>query len=368
MQYQPPFGNSSSAPPPASKGIPSWVWIIGLSVGGFFLLVIAACGGVVAWVMHVPQPGAAAKEPFEVKSVAIPAFPERGPAQELEENVVRHEIQLGQQGGFYPTPGHGGRLWLYLPKGDHPPKSLPCVLITGAGSNMLMGMSLGEWDEDEHVPYARAGCAVVAYEMDGPELDYDDEQEGSIARSYQAFRSSRAGLVNARNALEFVLARVPEVDPGRIYSAGHSSAGTTSLLFAAHEPRLAGAVAYAPCCDVAKHLTPLGMRAMSMVLPGAADFAAQSSPVTHTHRVKCPVFLFHAEGDDVCDIADSRAFESALKQQGTNVTLETVAMGDHYESMIETGIPKAIEWLRRQAALRGASPAAPPETVDPPGP
>ena len=43
---------------------------------------------------------------------------------------------------------------------------------------------------------------------------------------------AQAGLVNARNALEFVLARVPEVDPKRIYAAGHSSAGTLALLFA----------------------------------------------------------------------------------------------------------------------------------------
>ena len=124
-----------------------------------------------------------------------------------------------------------------------------------------------------------------------------------------------------------------------------------SLLFAEHEPRLAGCIGYAPCYDVTEHLSPMGV-AMSMLLPGVVDFAAQSSPATHRKRLKCPVFLFHAEDDSVCEIADSRAFEAQLRQQGTNVTLETVASGDHYDSMIEQGIPKAVEWLKRNGVLR----------------
>jgi predicted esterase len=45
--------------------------------------------------------------------------------------------------------------------------------------------------------------------------------------------------------------------------------------------------------------------------------------------------LFHAEGDSVCPITETRAIEAQLRQQGTNVALETVATGEHYDSMIE---------------------------------
>ena len=159
------------------------------------------------------------------------------------------------------------------------------------------------------------------------------------------FRSkSRAGLVNARNALQYVLDKIPEVNPDQIYAAGHSSAATHALLFAEHEPRLAGVIAYAPAINVPKRLGPL-LRIFSLQMPGVVDFATQSSPHTHIARLKCPTFLFHAENDSNCPIAETRNFSEELKQQGTDVTFVSVPTGDHHYSMIEEGIPAAIKWL-----------------------
>ncbi len=61
-------------------------------------------------------------------------------------------------------------------------------------------------------------------------------------RKYEAFRAADAGLINARNALEYTLAKVPEVNAKQLFSVGHSSAGTLALLFAEHEPRLQAAL------------------------------------------------------------------------------------------------------------------------------
>jgi dienelactone hydrolase len=316
------------------------------SVG--LLLVCGLCGGLVWWAGSSPTASAAAREPFELASIAPPYFPERGAPTQIEPNIDFYEISLGAQGGFYSPPGNGGKIWLYLPSGTHPAGSLKCIAIAGAGSTMLHGMDLGDGDRPEHLPYVRAGMAVVAYEMDGPP---PGEDERSMQVSYEAFRASRAGMVNLRNAVDFALARVPEIDPRRIYSAGHSSAASTSLLAAAHEPRLAGCIAFAPCCDVTNDMNseiPGGVRMYGMLMPGLADFLVQSSPNTHQERIRGSVYVFHTQDDLACAFADTATLVNRLRARGVDVTFDSPPSGDHYQAMIDHGIPGAIAWLRRQ--------------------
>jgi dienelactone hydrolase len=141
---------------------------------------------------------------------------------------------------------------------------------------------------------------------------------------------------------------LPQVDPGRIFAAGHSSAGTLALLFAEHEPRLKGCIAYAPAVDVAKRLGPM-VRLLSMgdQFPGIVDFAMRSSPRTHLSRIRCPLFVFWAADDGVVDIADLQQFAADLSKIRQDVVSRTAPGGGHYDPMIGTGIPSAIEWMRK---------------------
>jgi dienelactone hydrolase len=353
--YGPQYGRQNVSPPKKSGGM-MIIGIILAIIGVIVVGTVACCGGGIFWVAQPPTVSAAARQPFAVANVPPPAFPERGAPVPFEEPGMQlFQTSLGGGSGFPPTPGQGGNIWLYLPAGQHAPQSLPCILITGAGTTLLHGLEWGELNldggSDEHLPYVKAGFAVVAYELDGP-LDEFSEDETEMQRAYNAFRAAQAGLVNARNALEYTLAKVPEVDPKRIYTAGHSSAATTALLFAEHDNRLAGCIAFAPCIDLMARFTPVGVRAMSVLFPGAADFVVQSSPKTHESRLNCPVFLFHAEDDSNVPCQDSRDCEKRLKGLGKNVTLVTVPTGDHYDSMIEQGIPRAIDWLRQQGAVK----------------
>jgi dipeptidyl aminopeptidase/acylaminoacyl peptidase len=335
---------------PQSRSGPSW-GLVTLAVlgGGALLLVVLCCGGAV-YIAQPPRASAAASEPFNYADVPQPQFPDRGPFTEMEPGVMHQKVLLGGQGGgYYGTPGHGGYLYLYLPPGKHQPRTLPGVLITGAGSNLLSGMHLSAGDQPEHTPYVKAGFAVLAYELDGP--NSNDEDVTAMQKAFDAFKASRAGLVNARNALEYALAKVPEIDPARIYSAGHSSAATHCLLFAEHEPRLAGVIAYAPAVDLPQWFGPR-LRLTSLLMRGSVDFITQSSPSTHRQRLKCPTFLFHAEDDSICEISQTRSFADELERQGTATTLVTVPAGEHYDSMINQGIPAAIKWLQE----RGPSP------------
>jgi len=323
----------------------NWGLTAAILGGGALLLVLVCCGGI-AYIAQPPAASAAAKEPFTFSEVAVPSFPDRGPLAPIDPQVHSTTISLGAQGGFYSSPGMGGKLILYLPPGQHQPQSLACILITGAGSDLLTGMTLSEEDEPEHLPYVEAGFAVLAYELDGPNLDDSGDAE-AMKPAYEAFKASRAGLVNARNALEYVLAKVPEVNPKKIFAAGHSSAATHALLFAEHEPRLAGVIAYAPAVNLPKRFGLL-LRVLATEMPGVVDFATQSSPHTHRERLKCPTFLFHAEDDSTCPIAETKALKKQLEKQGTDVTLVTADSGDHYDSMIDEGIPSAIEWLSKR--------------------
>lgn len=353
------FGPTQYPPPPSGGSGCLWTLIACLGVGG--LAFVLCCGAFVWLVSSTPQATPAAQQPWNVAAIPAPNFPDRGPPTATlppeDGNVVIYTINLGTVGGYYNPPGHGGTMYLYLPPGQHAVGSLPCVLFTGAGTTLLHGYEFAgglheSADEQEVLPYAKAGIAVLAYELDGPVLGPRE----SASDWYRAFRASCAGLVNARNALEYVLSRVPEVNPRQIYSAGHSSAGTTALLFAEHEPRLAGCVAYAPCSDVQERISGempgFVMRLQEAEMPGLTDFVVQSSPRTHESRLNCPVLLFHAEDDSNIPASETKQFAARLQALGKNVTLKTVPTGDHYDSMIEEGIPAGIEWIKSRAGQK----------------
>jgi dipeptidyl aminopeptidase/acylaminoacyl peptidase len=248
-----------------------------------------------------------------------------------------------------PVPGGSMGMRLYLPPTDAPPQSIPCVLVAPAGTNLLVGCDMDADDyHDETLPYAEAGMAVVFYSLDGG-LDMEEASNSEFTAAYRKFRAAHAGVVNGRNALEFVLRKVPQVDPRRIYTAGHSSAGTVSLLMAEHEPRLAGAIAYAPCTDVETRLQEISNNwILRSSFPDLKSFLKQSSPKTHVSHVGCPLFLFHASDDSNVPVSETNAFATQLRAAGKAVEFHTVPTGDHYDSMIQAGIPKAIEWLKQK--------------------
>lgn len=288
---------------------------------------------------------AASHLPFDLGSFVVPEMPERPKFEALGESGVRVASVTLKSGG---EPGDGMTIWIYLPSGDAPEGSLKCILTAPAGTNLLSGSGIGELDElayhDESLPYAEAGMAVVHYSIDG-EVE-DEEEEEQIEAGYKAFRDANAGVVNARLAFEFVLARLPEVNAGQIFSAGHSSAGSLSLLFGEHEPRLAGCLAYAPAVNIEDHFSELLENPFASILyPGIKNFARQSSPMTHVDSLDVPVFLFHAEDDMIAPIEETRAFVSELKASGKDVTFHEFEGGDHYDSMIEIGMPRGIEWI-----------------------
>ncbi|NQV25664.1 MAG: prolyl oligopeptidase family serine peptidase [Rhodopirellula sp.] len=298
---------------------------------------------------------------FPVETVPIPKFPRLGGSRASTiAGVVFYEITVGsdratgpggeEASGEKPLPGSQMDMILYLPSGSHQPGSLPCIMIAAAGTTLLEGNGcFDESYQSETIPYVKQGFAVLGYSLDGP-LDTDSPTNRESKAAYEQFRAAHAGLVNSRNALEFLLQNVPAINRDRIFTAGHSSAGTLSLLFAEHESRLAGCLAYAPCVDVEKRLKEYVANPLVQVLmPEVKTFIRQESPMRHVSSLKCPVFIFHAEGDANAPFDESRQLAARLTAQGTPCQLESIPDGDHYDSMLEAGIPRAQDWLRNIA-------------------
>lgn len=317
------------------------IWIVLGVAGGFFLLTMGVCCGVGLWFTRFPSVPASASQAFDYGPRPNAAVTSSVPSKNFPGVGQRTDVIFGDGNGFGKPAGSSSRLWIYMPLTQLQPSSTPCILICGAGSTMMTGMKLSDGDEAEHLPYLKAGFVVVAYDLDGP-----NEGDSPEPKSYEAFRDSNAGLVNARVAIEYVLANLPEVNPKQIFSAGHSSAGTTALLFAEHESRLAGCVAFAPCTDLQARIPGALVRTLSLTFEGLPEFLVKSSPRTHETKINCPVMLFHAADDSNVPIEDSRAFVARLKSAGKDATLKEVATGDHYQPMIDTGIPAGIEWIK----------------------
>ncbi len=238
------------------------------------------------------------------------------------------------------------KLWIYLPE-HHRSAKLPCVFIAPAGSPCITGMSLGEGDQPEHIPYVQAGYAVVAYELDG-ELSRDASNREFTA-AVAKFRAVEGGVLNGKAAIDYALAKIPAIDGQRLYSAGHSSAATVSLLLAENDPRIKACIAYAPVFDVTKNVDAQLVKYFEREMPDFRNYLTQISPATKINQLTCPVFLFHADDDDTVTRDTVEPYVETLKRKNAKTQYVTVPTGGHYDSMIHDGVPKAISWLHQLA-------------------
>ena len=272
-------------------------------------------------------------------SVVRADFPDRPAAQALNGNIQFFDVSLQGDGA-----GQTMKLWLYLPAGTHAAKSLPCVFVAPAGSILITGMTLGDGDRAEHLPYVLAGFAVVAYELDGAMVG---RTNGAVWAAVPKFMAAHGGIDNEHTAVDYVLARVPEVDPRRLYAAGHSSAATVALDVTAADPRIKACCAYAPVPNLRNRLKPTTITVLDRKVPGFDSFIDAISPVQQIEQLKTkPVMLFTADDDANVPTQSVKDFAEALQQAGAKkVKLVTVPTGGHHDSMITDGIPAGISFL-----------------------
>ncbi len=237
-----------------------------------------------------------------------------------------------------------------MPAGNHQPGTLGCVFLAPAGTPLLHGVKIGQEDNmEEIVPYVKAGFVVSIFDLDGDMPEGLSPEQGrayfqAIQSAYDRFVKADAGVLNGKLAIDFVLARVPEVDPKKLYTSGHSSAATLSLLLAAKDKRISKCIAFAPITDLNSRIGDLASDPSAMAwFKNFKEYCKTGSPITYASQYRCPIFILHAMDDDNEPFVSTQRFVSKLNRQ--SVTFVQERRGGHYAPMVKVGLPKAIKWL-----------------------
>ena len=258
---------------------------------------------------------------------------------EIEPGIWRQEVRLRDK-------GDAPRVWIYRPlaaMGRNLKQKFPCVFIGPSGTTVTSGAALSDHQSDTHTPYARAGMIVVAYELDG----LADDQ----AQAARGFERARMGLRNSHAAISYALKHIQGVDSTRLFAVGHSSGGTIALQTAEYDPRIRACVAFAPACNFSFPEAGGGVfenaAQQEAAVPGFSAFLKTMMPQTNVARIKCPLFLFSADDDNIVSGAEVQGFARAAQQAGVNLTFMRVPHGGHTQGMHDVGIPAAIQWLQK---------------------
>lgn len=247
---------------------------------------------------------------------------------ELEPGVEFAEVTLADPAGTDAAD----TLWIYKPTGV---AQAPVVVIAPAGTSLLTGMPLGQGDRPEHMPYVRAGMIVVAYSLDG---------HGETVDAMAEFAQSVGGVVNGRAALDVALA-LPQADTSRVFAVGHSSASSVAWLLAAHDNRVTGVVSYNGDGEGCWYQDVGLLTQLSWEWPGLVDFCQTTRPLSYPVNIRLPAYIFGSDDDYVVSGDDVRALAEGMRAGGVVVTEDVGSHGDHYSSMLYTGVPSAIDWM-----------------------
>lgn len=247
----------------------------------------------------------------------------------------------------FENRGKQRSLVVHFPSGQHASKSLPCVLVPPAGSNLVTGQKING-DTDLLNKYLRKKMVVVTYELNGALHKDNISDQKKFREAYLDFVYAQAGLENSQNAFEYAVRHIDQVNPKLVFVAGHSSGGSHALLFAAHEPRLAGCVAYCPDTNMGDY-TDSALDFYGRFLPGLDRFVVKASPQTRVQDIQCPVLIFAARDDDIVDFDATESFCRKLRETNIRVIYRWTDEGGHFESYQSNGLDAGVDWITRIA-------------------
>jgi dienelactone hydrolase len=286
--------------------------------------------------------------------------------ESMEGDIRIKVVSLDSDG----RPGSRIELHIFYPASkalaDHKGRK-PCVFIAPAGSNLLTGKSATTADYPECLPWAQAGYLTVLYSLAGsPDELGHAPNDAELTACFDKFKAANAGLANFEYAQAYVRTLMPqEADVERIITVGHSSAAVVALLAAESDPQVTGCVVFGTIPDLAASLGA-NRAPLEAQIPGLAEFLGRYSPQNHVNQIHCPLFLFHANDDQVAPVDRVQQFVERAKPFCPNLNFMRVATGGHHDAMIREGIPRAIQWL--SSSVRKEAPGAPQIVAQQPNP
>jgi dipeptidyl aminopeptidase/acylaminoacyl peptidase len=261
---------------------------------------------------------------------ASAAFPDTPPLIAGDYALARmsfhtHLLKLGpapDDGGSLTPPGGAQLLqyqsgglslaaWRSVPSKNERHKRPAMLFLHG-------GNALGEGHWDLVRPYLRVGYVVMM-----PAFRAENGQAGA----FSGFYDETGDVVAAARAL----AIQPDVDPSRIFVAGHSIGGTLTLLAVLSSSMFRGASSFSgnPSAFAFFEHFPEDIR---FDAGDIREFEMRSA-VCYATSFKCPVLMLHgareARMDAPSDLTASRAKVAGLKVEST------VVPGDHFSALPE---------------------------------
>ena len=248
---------------------------------------------------------------------------------------------------------------VYLPTNPAKPK-LPCLFMSPSGTTPLYGRTLAQGTAWDYIPYVLAGYAVVVYDVDGAIDDMSKVNEapllrqpdGTVVTNLKAYKAADAGVLNAKLAIDYAIAKIPQIDPNSIYTAGSGAGGTLSLMVAATDKRVKGAISYTPVTDLPKKY-PAYIDNISRVLPGYQEFIQRSSPYENAAKMTKPMFIFHDDASDLNSVEDTNKFVELVGKTNSSVTYSHGQEPKQVRYNVPPiSVTQAIEWLNTQSNHR----------------
>lgn len=272
----------------------------------------------------------------------VVAFPKRTKLPELG------ELQTGTMDHYAwdlheEYLGEPCRFSLWMSTGQHPPHSLPCVVMSAQTDDPLFGGSFVEADMEEVAGFVESGFAVLMYETTQfSPLTRPRERWGSVAE----FMRTEGGKHIANTAMNVLEARADMVDMKRVYAVGHESSATFALNLAADDPRIHAVATYNPRCDVIKALgAPIATVEKEIKISGLREFANRISPINRVKDINCPVLILTAEEAPSSE-GDAAAFNTAMRAAGRRTVGGSVKPEPDKPFIRGTLAPKMAQWLK----------------------
>jgi dipeptidyl aminopeptidase/acylaminoacyl peptidase len=222
----------------------------------------------------------------------------------------------------YHSCGLRLRAWVNRPAGEG---KRPAVLFLHGG------WAFGKDDWYMARPFREAGFVVMT-----PMLGGENGQPGSFTLFYDEVDD----VLGAADCL----ARLPGVDPTRLYLAGHSAGGTLTLLAAMSSDRFRAAASLSG--------SPDQIQFVRTGFPGTVPFDTRDvreyqvrSPIAYATSFKCPTRLYYGSREYYFD-DESRRTALLAKSKGLDVEA-VVVPGDHMSS-VPGGLRQAIKFFREK--------------------
>jgi dienelactone hydrolase len=313
--------------------------IVGLIVGGF-LLIALVCGGVVAyfvWSFVSPtkfpdetQPYAEARKGFHTNLLV------RGPSWQPWQNEVPPTDAVEVP---YKSGGLNLKAWVSAPVAGGARR--PAVLFLHGG------FAFGADDWDMAKPFRDAGFVVMIPMLRG---------ENGLPGNYTLFYDE----VDDALAAAEVLATRPDVDPKRIFVAGHSAGGTLALLAAMTSDRFKAAASFSGSPDQVHFV-----RGQEELAPFDRDDPREfqmRSPLAFPKSFKCPVRAYYGSEEFGFE-ASSKKLAELAKAAGKDV--EAISVPGEHMTAVAPAMQQAIAFFRQvspepvPAKAQGMQPAKP---------